>query len=143
MAAMTGASGRTDRRRSGMGLSAVLGWALMLVTVLLCCAPAAAAAAPAGTPSGSAVRTFTPVPGAVAPVVVADAPDEHGAGSSCHGATDHSTAVVLPGNPAPAALPGPSAALRTTPLTGGAAIRGPSVDGVGAVDRLRLQVQRI
>ncbi|MFD5874825.1 hypothetical protein [Streptomyces sp. NPDC060322] len=141
MAAMTGASARTERRRSGMGLPVALGWALMLMAVFLCCSPAATAQA--GAPSGSAARAFTPVPEAVVPYVVADAPDERGIGSSCHGTPDHSTAVVLPGHPAPVALPGPSAAYRTAPLTGAAAIRGPSDDSVDAVDRLRLQVQRI
>ncbi|WP_329235617.1 hypothetical protein OHB07_32340 [Streptomyces sp. NBC_00111] len=143
MAAMTGASARTDRRRSGMGLPVALGWALMLMAVFLCCSPAATAATPAAAPSGSAARAFTPVPEAVVSVVVADAPDERGIGSSCHGTPDHSAAVVLPGHPAPVALPGPSAAYRTAPLTGAAAIRGPSDDSVDAVDRLRLQVQRI
>ncbi|MFC8229624.1 hypothetical protein [Streptomyces sp. NPDC057287] len=143
MAAMTGASGPTDRRRSGKGLPVALGWALMLVAMFLCCSPAATAAAPGVASSGNAARAFTPVPEAVVSVVVADAPDERGIGSSCHGVTDHSTAVVLPGHPAPVALPCPSAVLRAAPLTGAAAIRGPSNDSVDAVDRLRLQVQRI
>ncbi|MEU1128173.1 hypothetical protein ABZ371_32475, partial [Streptomyces sp. NPDC005899] len=64
-------------------------------------------------------------------------------GSSCHGAADHSAPAVLPGPTAPAGLPGPSAVAPPAPLTGGEAIRGPSHDGAGAVDRLRLQVQRI
>lgn len=143
MAAMTGASGPTDRRRSGRSLPAVLGWALLLIAVFLCCSPHTGAPAGAGTPPAAAARAFTPVSGAVASVVVADAPGERGIGSSCHGATDHSTAVVLPVHPAPVALPCSSAAPRTAPLTGAAAIRGPSDDSVGAVDRLRLQIQRI
>ncbi|MEV3932465.1 MULTISPECIES: hypothetical protein [unclassified Streptomyces] len=143
MAAMTGASGPTARRRSGRSLPAVLGWALLLIAVFLCCSPHTGAAAGAETPSAAAVRGFTPVSGAAVSVVVVDAPDERGIGSSCHGATDHSTAVVLPGHPTPVALPCPSAVTRTAPLTGAAAIRGPSDDSVGAVDRMRLQIQRI
>ncbi|MFJ8863189.1 hypothetical protein ACIRD8_32775 [Streptomyces sp. NPDC102451] len=142
MAAMTRASGRTDRRRSGNGLPVAAVWALMLMAVFLCCSPAATAAPHAEASAATAARAFTPVP-AAASVVVADAPDERGIGSSCHGTVDHSTAVVLPGHPSPVALPCPSTALRTAPLTGAAAIRGPSDDSVGAVDRLRLQVQRI
>jgi hypothetical protein len=80
---------------------------------------------------------------AAASVVVADAPDRRGVGSSCHGTTDRSTAVVLPGHPSPVALPCPSVTPGAAPLTGAAAIRGPSNDSVGAVDQLRLQVQRI
>ncbi|MFD6278242.1 hypothetical protein ACFWFI_22150 [Streptomyces sp. NPDC060209] len=143
MAAMTRASGRRDRRRSGNGLLVAPVWALMLVAVFLCCSPAATASPGAEASSVTATRAFTPVPAAAASVVVADAPDERGIGSSCHGTADHSTAVVLPGHPAPVALPCPSAALGTAPLTGAAAIRGPSNDSVGAVDQLRLQVQRI
>ncbi|MFJ8888719.1 hypothetical protein ACIRJR_35720 [Streptomyces sp. NPDC102402] len=140
---MTGASGPTDRRRGGKGLPSALGWALLLVAVFLCCSPHTGAPAAAEVPAVNAVRAFTPVPEAVASVVVADAPGERGIGSSCHGATDHSTAVVLPGHPAPVALPCPSAVPRAAPLTGAAAIRGPSNDSAGAVDQLRLQVQRI
>ncbi|MFF3831280.1 hypothetical protein ACFYXX_10995 [Streptomyces sp. NPDC002458] len=141
MAAMTGTSVRTNGRRSGNGLPVAAVWALMLVAVFFCCSPAPA---PHGqAPSAAAARAFTPTPAAAASVVVADAPDERGVGSSCHGTVDHSTAVVLPGHPAPVALPCPSTALRTAPLTGGAAIRGPSDDSAGAVDHLRLQIQRI
>ncbi|MEV6312349.1 hypothetical protein AB0M10_27645 [Streptomyces sp. NPDC051840] len=137
---MTGASGRKDRRRGGRGLPVALGWALLLTALFLCCAPPSTAAQ-AETPAVSA-RTFTPVPSAVVSVVVADAPGERGIGSSCHGTTDHSKAVVLPAHPAPAALPGPSSALRAAPLTGGAVIRGPSHDGVAAVDLTCLRVRR-
>lgn len=143
MAAMTRASGWTDRRRGGSALPVILGWALMLVAVFLCCSPATTSAPGAETTSATATRAFTPVASAVASVVVADAPDERGIGSSCHGTADRSTAVVLPGHPAPTALPCTSAALRAVPPTGAAAIRGPSNDSVGAVDPLRLQVQRI
>ncbi|MFG2540390.1 hypothetical protein ACGFU4_34660 [Streptomyces sp. NPDC048511] len=130
MAAMTGTSVRTNRWRSGNGLPVAAVWALMLVAVFFCCSPAPA-------PHGQAPSA------AAASVVVADAPDERGVGSSCHGTVDHSTAVVLPCHPAPVALPCPSTALRTAPLTGGAAIRGPSDDSAGTVDHLRLQIQRI
>ncbi|MEV0025992.1 hypothetical protein AB0H45_27955 [Streptomyces atroolivaceus] len=143
MAAMTRASGRTDRRRGGFALPAAPVWALMLVAVFLCCSPAGTASPRAEAPSPTAVRAFTPTPAAAVSVVVADAPDERGVGSSCHGTADHSTAVVLPGHPAPLALPCPSEAFRAAPLTGAAAIRGPTNDAVGAVDQLRLQVQRI
>ncbi|MFI2779813.1 hypothetical protein [Streptomyces sp. ALB3] len=140
---MTRASAPTDRRRWAFGLSFVPVWALMLVAVLLGCSPAGTPSPHAGTPSATAARTFTPAPAAAASVVVADAPDEHGAGSSCHGTAGHTTAVVLPGHAAPATPPCPSAAPPAAPLTGAAAIRGPANDAVGAVDRLRLQVQRI
>ncbi|MFJ6855857.1 hypothetical protein ACIQM3_35905 [Streptomyces sp. NPDC091271] len=143
MAAMTRASVWTDRRRSGRGLPVAPVWALMLLAVFFCCSPAATASPRAEAPSATAARAFTPVPSAATSVVVADAPDERGIGSSCHGTADHSTAVVLPAHPSPVALPCPSAALRTAPLTGAAAIRGPTNDSVGAVDHLRLQVQRI
>lgn len=143
MAAMTRASGRTDRRRGANSLPVALGWVLTLMAVFLCCSPDATTAPHAGAPSGATARAFTPTPAAAASVVVADAPGERGIGSSCHGATDHSTAVVLPGHPAPAAPPCPSAAPAAAPLCGAGTIRGPSNDGVGAVDQLRLQVQRI
>ncbi|TXS13228.1 hypothetical protein [Streptomyces sp. wa22] len=142
MAAMTRASARTDRRRSGNGLLTAPVWALMLLAVFLCCSPAATAAPGAEAPSAVTLRAFTPVHAAAVSVVVADAPDERGIGSSCHGPVDHSTAVVLPGHPAPPAQPCHSASLRTAPLTGAAAIRGPSNDSVGSVDQLRLQIRR-
>ncbi|MFD9292184.1 hypothetical protein ACFWBV_28680 [Streptomyces sp. NPDC060030] len=141
MAAMTRASARTDRRRSGNGPLTAPVWALMLLAVLLCCSPAGVPPR-AEAPSATALRAFTPVDAPAASVVVADAPDERGIGSSCHGPVDHSTAVVLPGHPAPLALPCPSASPRTAPLTGAVAIRGPSNEGVGSVDRISLQIQR-
>ncbi|MFC5174283.1 hypothetical protein [Streptomyces mutomycini] len=140
---MTRVSGWTDGRRGCTALPVTLGWALMLVAVILCCSPATTASPGAEASPVTGARAFTPVASEAASVVVANAPDERGIGSSCHGTADHSTAVVLTGHPAPAALPCPSAALRTVPLTGAAAIRGPSNDSVGAVDPLRLQVQRI
>ncbi|MFF9688656.1 hypothetical protein [Streptomyces sp. NPDC014623] len=143
MVPMTGVSGRTDRRRGGSGLPSAVVRALVLAAVFLCCSPAGTASLSAGPPSVTALRAFTPAPATAVAVVVADAPDERGIGSSCHGTTDHTTAVVLSGHPAPVALPCSSAAHRAAPLTGAAAVRGPANDSVGAVDRLRLQVQRI
>ncbi|MFD4694411.1 hypothetical protein [Streptomyces sp. NPDC058463] len=143
MAAMTRRTERTDRRRGGVTPSVALGWVLVLVAVFFCCSPSVTAAPRADVPAASAVRAFTPVPAVSLSVVTADAPGERGLGSSCHGVTDHSTAVVLPGPGAPAALPCTSALPTAGPLTGAAAIRGPSNDGAGAVDHLRLQVQRI
>ncbi|MFE9727961.1 hypothetical protein ACFYQ5_31475 [Streptomyces sp. NPDC005794] len=139
---MTRASRWTDRR-SGSGLPLAPVWALVLVAVFFCCSPAATAPPRTEAASATAVMAFTPAPVAAASVVVADAPDERGIGSSCHGTSDHFAAAVLPCHPAPVALPCPSAAPGTAPLTGAAAIRGPSNDSVGAVDQLRLQVQRI
>ena len=139
---MTGAR-RWTERRSGGSLPVAPVWALMLLAVFFCCSPAATASPRAEVPSLTAAEAFTPAPAALASVVTADAPDEGGIGSSCHGTSDHSTAVVLPGHPSPVALPCPSATLGAAPLTGAAAIRGPSNDSVGAVDQLRLQVQRI
>jgi len=115
----------------------------MLVAAFLCCSPAGTASLPAGPPSTTAARAFTPAPATTAVVVVADAPGERGIGSSCHGTTDHATAAVLSGHPAPVALPCSSVTLRAAPLTGAATVRGPTNDSVDAVDRLRLQVQRI
>lgn len=143
MAAMTRRTERTDRRRGGATPSVALGWVLVLMAVFFCCSPSVTAASRADASAASAVRTFTPVPAASLSVVTADAPGERGPGSSCHGATNHSTAVVLPGPGAPAALPCTASVHRSGPLTGAAAIRGPSNDGVDAVDHLRLQVQRI
>ncbi|MFJ8616619.1 hypothetical protein ACIRD4_12265 [Streptomyces clavifer] len=140
---MTRRTERTDRRRGGFTPAVVLGWLLALVAVFFCCAPSATAASGGGTPAPPAVRAFTPVPTAVESVVRAEAPGERGPGSSCHGTTSHSTPVVLPGPAAPVALPCTSTVTPTAPLTGATAIRGPSNDGVGAVDHLRLQVQRV
>lgn len=143
MAAMSRASAWADRWRGTNSPSLAVGWVLALLAVLLCCSTSATAAPRTDAPSASTVRAFTPVQAAVVSVVVADAPGERGIGSSCHGATDHSTAVVLPGHPAPAAPPCPAAAPGTGPFPGSGTIRGPSHDGAGAVDRQRLQVQRI
>ncbi|MEU5719424.1 hypothetical protein AB0G71_27390 [Streptomyces sp. NPDC020403] len=140
---MTRTSGRTGRRRCGSALPASLGWALMLVALVLCCSPAATYAHHADATPVAPARALTPVPAAAVSVVTADAPDERGIGSSCHGATNHSTPVVLPGPTAPVALPCPSAVAPPGPLAGAGGIRGPSDDGAGSVNRLRLQVQRI
>ncbi|WP_405387034.1 hypothetical protein OG596_04155 [Streptomyces sp. NBC_01102] len=156
MAAMTRRTERTARR-GGFTPLVVLGWLLALVAVFFCCAPSATAGprteapaasavralAPVPSAAVSAVRALAPVPSAAVSVVRAEAPDERGPGSSCHGATSHSTPVVLPGSTAPVALPCASVVIPADPLTGAAAIRGPSHDGVGSVDRLRLQVQRV
>lgn len=127
-------------------MSAEVGSVLVLLAMVLCCSLSTAAAT---SPSGdvrraSPARAMTPTPETAASLVTAHAPDSRGMGSSCHGTSDHSSAVVLPGPPAPAGLPTAlAAATAAAPLTGAAAIRGPSHDGVGAVDRLRLQIQRI
>ncbi|WP_175420734.1 hypothetical protein [Streptomyces griseus] len=139
---MTRTSGWTGRRRCGSALPASLGWVLTLMAVVLCCSPAAAYAHHGDAAPVSHARALTPVPTA-ASVVTADAPGERGIGSSCHGATNHSTPVVLPGPAAPVALPCPSAVAPPGPLAGAGGIRGPSDDGAGSVNRLRLQVQRI
>ncbi|WP_406144173.1 hypothetical protein [Streptomyces sp. NBC_01012] len=142
---MSSASGWTHRRRSGNAPLVAPVWALLLVAAFFCWSPAATAAphgAPS-TPAAAGATAFTPAPVATVSVVVVDSPGERGMGTSCHGTADHSTAVVLPGHPAPASLPCPSVALRTAPLTGASVIRGPSNDSVGAVDQLLLQVQRI
>ncbi|AEN13617.1 MULTISPECIES: hypothetical protein [unclassified Streptomyces] len=145
MVPMTRPSERADGQRGGVTapLPAVLGWILALIAVFFCCSPAAASASHHRSAAAPAVHTHVPAP-AVA-LVVADAPGERGSGSSCHGAADHSAPVVLPGPTAPLALPcaRASAAVPTPPLTGSAAIRGPSDDGAGSVDHLRLQVQRV
>ncbi|WP_185297311.1 hypothetical protein [Streptomyces finlayi] len=142
---MTRLSVRTDRRRSGTPVPAAVGWVLVLLATVFCCSLSTAAAS---SPSGdvrltAAARAMTPAPETAASLVMAHAPDRGGVGSSCHGASDHSSAVVLPGPPALSGLPTVLAPAQAVPLTGGAAIRGPSNDGVGAVDRLRLQIQRI
>ncbi|MFF5897441.1 hypothetical protein ACFY8O_16105 [Streptomyces argenteolus] len=140
---MTRVSVGTDRRRGTDSLPVALAWALMLVAVFLCCSHTAAPSPRDGAPSTATDVALTPGPSAAVSVVTADAPAERGVGSSCHGATDHSSAVVLPGPTAPVALPCGAATPRTAPLSGAAVIRGPSNDGVHAVDHLRLQVQRI
>ncbi|MGW8884869.1 hypothetical protein [Streptomyces sp. NPDC055749] len=143
---MTRLSERTDRRRSGARVPAALGWVLVLLAMVFCCSlsTAVAASPPGDTAPPAPARAMTPTPESAASLVVAHAPDHRGMGSSCHGTSDHSSAVVMPGPPAPVGLPtAPAVAPAVLPLSGAAAIRGPSNDGVGAVDRLRLQIQRI
>ncbi|GGZ22479.1 hypothetical protein AB6N36_36505 [Streptomyces nitrosporeus] len=145
---MTGTSVRATGRRGVVAavpsavLPAALGWVLVLAAVFLCCSQAAPASR-GEAQAAAAVRVFTPAPTAAA-VVVADAPGDRGPGSSCHGATDHSSSAVLPGPTAPVALPCvTSAGAPAGPLTGAAAIRGPSDESADSVDRHRLQIQRI
>lgn len=144
---MTRVSARTDRQRYRSRLPAPLGPLFALLALLFCCSvtTSAAAAVPVAmeAPGPAPVRTLTPVPHlAVEPVVLA-APAERGLGTSCHGGSTHSAAIVLPVSSAPVALPSPVAVVPAAPLSGAAAIRGPSHDGVHSVDQLRLQVQRI
>ncbi|MET8726042.1 hypothetical protein ABZV81_02475 [Streptomyces parvus] len=132
---------RTDRHRYGSRAPFALGWVFFLLAMLFCCSAAVPAAT--GQAEAAAVRAFTPTPeAAFEPVVLASAPDR-GLGTSCHGGSTHTVAVVLPVSSAPVAVPSPVAFVPATPLTGSAAIRGPSHDGVRSVDQLRLQVQRI
>lgn len=137
-------SERTDSLR-GARAAVVLGWVFVLLAMVSCCSltPTHPAGPHHGAAALTAPRAMTPVPAVAARIVVADAPGKKGMGSSCHGASEHSTAVVLPDRPAPAALPSAAAALPPGPRTGAAEIRGPADDAVGDVDRLRLQVQRI
>lgn len=137
-------SERTERRRSARA-SVVLGWAFVLIALASCCWPTPGSSAAAHDSHASAVAPGITLAVHVpaARVVVADAPRDRGAGSSCHGDSEHSDPVVVPGQPAPAALPSAAPPLPAAPLTGAVSIRGPSNDAVGDVDRLRLQVQRI
>nr|WSW65340.1 hypothetical protein OG461_03575 [Streptomyces sp. NBC_00995] len=135
---------RTERRRSTRA-SLVFGWVVVLIALASCCRPTPGASDVAHDGPASA---FTPgitlavhVPAARA--VVADAPRDRGAGTSCLGASEHSAAVVVPGRPAPAALPTAAAPVTPAPLTGAAAVRGPANDAADEVNRLILQVQRI
>ncbi|MER7722926.1 hypothetical protein [Streptomyces sp. NPDC096323] len=141
---MNALSERTDGRRSAAA-TVVLGWVCVLIALASCCLPTSAphASAHEGPASVAAPRITLAVQVRAAPVVVAHAPGDRGIGSSCHGASERSAPVPLPGQPAPAALPSAAAAVPSVPLTGGAAIRGPSNDTVVDVDHLRLQVQRI
>ncbi|MFD7529922.1 MULTISPECIES: hypothetical protein [unclassified Streptomyces] len=135
-------SERTHRRVRGIRASAVLGWLFVLLAMVSCCSITAPAAH--GSNDHTAVaRTITPTHQALARIVVADSPEDRGVGSSCHGTSEHSAPVVLPGQSAPVALPGGTVVVPVAPLTGAAAIRGPSNDAVREVDHLRLQVQRI
>ncbi|MFI5770259.1 hypothetical protein ACIA74_17195 [Streptomyces sp. NPDC051658] len=140
---MNGLSERTRRRTQGTCASAVLGWLFVLLAMVSCCSITAPAAHGSGSHPATAVRTMTPTHQVLARIVVADAPEDRGMGSSCHGTSEHATPVVLPAQSAPAALPGTTTTAPVAPLTGAAAIRGPSNDAVREVDHLRLQVQRI
>lgn len=120
--------------------------AVLLLAVVLCCPPGASAstdgpsaAANPGVPAVSPART--PAHPAENFEVRAYAPA--GLGSSCHGSFGHTAAALLPALSAPAALPHPDGVSPAAPRPGAASIRGPSHDAVQAVDRLRLQVQRI
>ncbi|MEV4875154.1 hypothetical protein [Streptomyces cyaneofuscatus] len=144
---MTRVSARTDRQRCRSRVPASPLWLFALLSLLFCCSvttPAAAAVPVAMEAPGPApVRTLTPVPGLSAEPVVMATPAERGLGTSCHGGSTHSAAIVLPVPSAPVALPSSVAVVPVAPLTGAAAIRGPSHDGAHSVDQLRLQVQRI
>ncbi|GGX55775.1 hypothetical protein GCM10010298_19600 [Streptomyces microflavus] len=122
-----------------------LGWVFALLSLLFCCSvtTSAAAAVPVTVEAPAPVRTLTPVPGLTIEPVVMATPADRGLGTSCHGGSTHSAAIVLPVSSAPVALPSPVALAPVAPLTGAAAIRGPSHDGAHSVDQLRLQVQRI
>ncbi|MEV0490569.1 hypothetical protein [Streptomyces atratus] len=138
-------SERTDRRRDGARASAVLGWLLILLAMVSCCslAETGAAAHHAAVRTAAATPALTPPPASATRIVVAVARDDRGVSSSCHGVSEHATPVVLPAQAAPVALPGPAVTAPVGRLVGAAGIRGPSNDAVGAVDHLRLQVQRI
>jgi hypothetical protein len=149
MSAMTRFGERPYARRGDVRVSAVLGWLFAVLAVVSCCSlvETGAAAHHAMTATVTAAPTPVTAPGATPPstarvVVVAEPPGGRGAGSSCHGASEHATPVVLSPQAAPAALPTSTVAAPEGRLTGAAGIRGPSNDAAGAVDRLRLQVQR-
>ncbi|MET9203936.1 hypothetical protein [Streptomyces bacillaris] len=143
---MTRVSARTDRQRCRSRVPASPVGVFALLALLFCCSvttPAAAVPVAMEASAPSAVRTLTPVTGLYIEPVAMAVPVDRGLGTSCHGGSTHSAAVVLPVASAPLALPSPVAVVPTAPLTGAAAIRGPSHDGVHSVDQLRLQVQRI
>ncbi|MFJ1785978.1 hypothetical protein ACIOML_16880 [Streptomyces anulatus] len=153
---MTRVSTRTDRQRYRSRTPLALGWVFFLLAMLFCCsvttssaatssaaAPAAAGPAGAGPAGATAVRAFTPTPDAALETVVMTSPADRGLGTSCHGGSTHTAAVVLPASSAPVTVPSPVTFVPATPLTGAAAIRGPAHDGVRSVDQLRLQIQRI
>ncbi|MFD4336332.1 hypothetical protein ACFWPP_03820 [Streptomyces anulatus] len=143
---MTRVSTRTDRQRYRSRTPLALGWVFFLLAMLFCCSvttSSAAAPAAAGPAGASAVRAFTPTPDAALETVVMTSPADRGLGTSCHGGSTHTAAVVLPASSAPVTVPSPVTFVPATPLTGAAAIRGPAHDGVRSVDQLRLQVQRI
>ncbi|MGY4907737.1 hypothetical protein [Streptomyces sp. 900116325] len=146
---MTRFGERPYTRRGDVRVSAVLGWLFAVLAVVSCCSLAETGAAAHHATTATVTATPNPVtaPGATPPstariVVVAEAPGGRGAGSSCHGASEHATPVVLSSQAAPVALPTSTVAAPEGRLTGAAGIRGPSNDVAGAVDRLRLQVQR-
>ncbi|WP_392839687.1 hypothetical protein [Streptomyces sp. LN500] len=146
---MTRLGERPYARRGDVRASAVLGWVFALLAVVSCCSLAETGAAAHHVMTATMTATPAPVtaPGTTPPatariVVVAEAPGGRGAGSSCHGAAEHATSVVLSPQAAPVALPTSTVASSEGRLTGAAGIRGPSNDAGGAVDRLRLQVQR-
>ncbi|WP_329346717.1 hypothetical protein [Streptomyces microflavus] len=142
---MTRVSARTDRQWCRSRVPTSLGWVFALLSLLFCCSvtTSAAAAVPVTVEAPAPVRTLTPVPGLTIEPVVMATPADRGLGTSCHGGSTHSAAIVLPVSSAPVALPSPVALAPVAPLTGAAAIRGPSHDGAHSVDQLRLQVQRI
>ncbi|MFB6650336.1 hypothetical protein ACFV2I_12325 [Streptomyces microflavus] len=142
---MTRVSARTDRQRCRSRVPTSLGWVFALLSLLFCCSvtTSAAAAVPVTVEAPAPVRTLTPVPGLTIEPVVMATPADRGLGTSCHGGSTHSAAIVLPVSCAPVALPSPVALAPVSPLTGAASIRGPSHDGAHSVDQLRLQVQRI
>lgn len=144
MCRVTRVSEGADRLR-GAGVPVVLACVFVLVALVSCCSPQAPREDPSSRlfAPASALAPWPDLTAAARPVVV-DAPRDRGAGDSCHGTSEHSTPTVLPGQPAPAAIPSAAVAVLPARLrTGGAGIRGPSNDAVGGVDRLRLQVQRI
>ncbi|MFJ9624227.1 hypothetical protein [Streptomyces sp. NPDC101181] len=126
---------------------AAFGWVLFLLAMLVYCSvttSTAVHAAPGPGPvDAGPARTFTPVPDAAFEPVVLAAPADRGLGTSCHGGSAHTAAVVLPASSAPVAVPSPGAFVPASPLTGAAAIRGPAHDAAHSVDQLRLQVLRI
>ncbi|PCG82344.1 hypothetical protein CIB93_30400 [Streptomyces sp. WZ.A104] len=143
---MSRVSARTDRQQCRPRTPVALGWVLCLLAMLFCCSvtPSSAAVPVAAGPVGAhSVRAFTPVPDTSFEPVVLAAPADRGLGTSCHGRSAHTAAIVLPASSAPVAVPSPVAFVPAAPLTGAAAIRGPAHDGVHSVDQLRLQVQRV
>ncbi|MEV7652722.1 hypothetical protein AB0O39_00980 [Streptomyces anulatus] len=140
---MTRVSTRTDRQRYRSRTPLALGWVFFLLAMLFCCSVTTSSAAAAGPAGATAVRAFTPTPDAALETVVMTSPADRGLGTSCHGGSTHTAAVVLPASSAPVTVPSPVTFVPATPLTGAAAIRGPAHDGVRSVDQLRLQVQRI
>ncbi|MFI8195014.1 hypothetical protein ACIF6K_00535 [Streptomyces sp. NPDC085942] len=142
---MTRVSRRSDQQWQRSRTPLALGWTFFLLAMLFCCSAAAPSAAVpvAAAPGPAAPRAFTPIPQAAFEPVVLATPGDSGLGTSCHGGSTHTVAVVLPVPSAPAGVPSPVARVPAAPLTGAAAIRGPAHDGVRSVDQLRLQVQRV